>query len=352
LKDLSALKSILEKTPSYKAQIKGDKLSDYDALYRRLASDTISDQGSYQYFYNLAQLFFPLRDNHLGFYQLPDYSNYKTKETIDSLVASATFMQYPSSAINLDSLKMVLSAKPPDSIEGIYYYDKFYSFGLFRSANSEFIGVILDSDVKWWRKGQIAVHLYQQMPGIYKAIYGHPLFKNFMLQSIEKFQNQALVNSYFYASYSQGIYSKQREQNDYINLPKGIPEFSFRNINSNVQYLLLQTFQVNHEIKIQSQRFYDSIKNLLKAPNLIVDLRNNHGGSEKEMKKYLQLIKKYSKNGNVYVMLNNGTVSQAELFTLALKKLAHTTTVGMITKGMLSYGSNYGTWKRLPSGRF
>ena len=70
------------------------------------------------------------------------------------------------------------------------------------------------------------------------------------------------------------------------------------------------------------------------------------------MKKYFMLLKKYVKNGQLFVLVNNGTLSQAEIFTLKLKQLKNVTVLGQQTKGMLSYGSNYGRRKRLPSGKF
>ena len=70
------------------------------------------------------------------------------------------------------------------------------------------------------------------------------------------------------------------------------------------------------------------------------------------MKKYLSLLKKYVNHGQLYILLNNGTLSQSEIFTLKLKKLKNTTTLGQTTKGMLTYGSNYGKRERLPSGFF
>jgi C-terminal processing protease CtpA/Prc len=90
----------------------------------------------------------------------------------------------------------------------------------------------------------------------------------------------------------------------------------------------------------------------LKAKHLIVDLRNNEGGADKEIRKYLKLFKKYVKNGHLYVLVNNGTLSQAEIFTLKLKRYKNVITVGQQTKGMISYGSNYGKKETLPSGNF
>lgn len=352
LEDLTTLKSIVEKTASFKAQIKGDKLSNYNDLYNRLAADTTNNANSYKYFYNLAQLLFPLRDNHLGFYQLPNYNHFKTKESIDSFVTTKEFLDYPTCKINIDSLKAKLATKPAESVEGIYHYDKFYTVGVFKNGENKYIGVVLDSDISLWVKGQIAINLYESAPNLYKAVYGHPLFKYFILQPVEKYQNQSLVNSYFYGSYSQKVYSKQLSQVDYVNLSKGSSKFALRNINDDVQYLLIQTFQTNTTTAQTSQRFYDSIKTLLRAPQLILDLRNNEGGAEKEMKKYLKLLKEYVKNGHLHVLVNNGTLSQAEIFTLELKQLKNVSILGQQTKGMLSYGSNYGKRERLPSGRF
>ena len=340
LADLAALKAILQKTPSFKAQIKENKLSYYNALYNRLASDTLNNPNSYDYFYNLSQLLFPLRDNHLGFYQLPNYNNFKTKESIDSFVVTKEFLDYPTCKINIDSLKIELTKKSTDSIEGIYHYDKFYSIGLFKSADKEYIGVVLNSDTKLWLKGQIAVHLYEYAPNLYKAIYGHPLYKYFLLQTNEKYQHQSLVNSYFYASYSQSVYSKQQKQINYSNLQKGASKFELKNINDDVQYLLIQTFQANETTMRKSQRFYDSIQTSLNAPYLILDLRNNEGGAKKEMKKYFTLLKKYVNRGRLYILMNNGTLSQAEIFTIKLKKLKNVTTLGQTTKGMLTYVEN------------
>jgi hypothetical protein len=348
--DLAALKSILQKTPSFKAQIKGKKRDNYINLFNRLS--LASGLNSYEYFYNLSQLLFPLRDNHLGFYQLPDYNNFKTKETIDSFIVTKDFYLYPTYEINIDSLKIELAKKPADSIEGIYHYDKFYSVGLFRSGDREYIGVVLDSNIKLWQTGQIAIHLYEYIPNHYKAIYGHPLYKSFLLQTNEKYEHQSLVNSYFSGSYSQSIYTKELGHVDYINLPTNFSKFELRTINNNIQYLRIKTFQADKENMLLSQNFYDSIKTSLNTPYLILDLRNNEGGAKKEMKKYFSLLKKFAKNGHLYILLNNGTLSQAEIFTLKLQRLKNVTTVGQTTKGMLTYGSNYGKRVKLPSGKF
>lgn len=350
--DLAALRSVLEKTPSYKAQIKGDRSTAYKALFDSLAAIGTENTTDFQHFYRLSQLFFPLRDNHLAFYQVADLANFRTKADIEKFVQSKSFADFPKYAINIDSLKAALSQKPAESIEGIYHYDKYYTVGLFKSNEREYTGVVLNSDVNLWVPGQIAIHLYEYEPGLYKAIYSHPLTRNFIYQGIEKYSNQSLVNSYFYNSYSSKTYTKQLLSVDHVNLPRGSSRFEFRNLSDDVQYLLIRSFQNNSFTSKQSANFYDSIKNLVTASNLIVDLRNNEGGAEGQSRKYYELIRKFSARGKVYILVNNGTLSQAEILTLQLKKLANTITVGQTTKGMLAYGSNYGKRQLLPSQKF
>ena len=59
--------------------MKGEKLVAYNLLFEKLLSDTLQNAFNYRHFYNLAQLFFPIRDNHLSFYQnnnLPNQNNF------------------------------------------------------------------------------------------------------------------------------------------------------------------------------------------------------------------------------------------------------------------------------------
>jgi len=335
--DLTELRNILQKTPSYKDQIKGQDLISYNSLFERLMSDSVNSVSDYKYFYNLAQLFFPIRDNHLTFYQIANFPS---------------AVDFPTFRGNIDSLKSVLVKKPIDSLEGIYHYDKYYTIGLFKNNKTEYVGVVLDTEISNWQKGQVAIHLYEYLPNYFKAIYAHPKFKNYILYPIERFTHHSLVNSYFYSSFSEKIYSKINSENDFINLPKNIVDFSFKNIETGIQYLHIKHFSADRVKMQKSKEFYDSIKNLLTEHNLILDLRNNDGGANKVSRKFLTLIKQYTKNGQVYVLINNGTLSQGEILTLQLKQLQNVKTLGQTTKGMLTYGSNYGKREKLPSQSF
>jgi C-terminal processing protease CtpA/Prc len=155
-----------------------------------------------------------------------------------------------------------------------------------------------------------------------------------------------------YGALSESIYVKNRNEKDYVNLPKNVPAFQFNQIDNSTQYLQIKHFSANPKQMALSESFHERIKDSLTAPNLIVDLRNNDGGAEKVSKKFLTLLKDYSRRGNIYILINYNTQSQGEIFTLELKELANVKVLGQTTMGKITYGSNYGTRQRLPSNKF
>jgi hypothetical protein len=335
--DLSSLRIILEKTPSYKDQVRGESLASYNQLYEKLKTDSLHNISDFKYFYNLAQLFFPIQDNHLGFYQIAKIP---------------TESEYPRFEGNVDSLQTALARMPLDSVEGIYLFGDNYNVGLFEQKPKEYIGVVLESKTPIWKKGQIAIHLYETKPNYFKAIYGNPKFKYFQLYQVEKYINHSLVNSNFYVSLSESVYSKVINKEDHVNLPKNGKHFQLETISPEIQYLRIRHFLADRNSIQKSDEFYKSIKNLVNAPNLILDLRNNQGGAKKVSKKFLNLLKHYEKNGQIYVLVNNGTMSQGEIFVLQLKELNNVKVFGQTTRGTLVYGSNYGKREKLPSQAF
>jgi hypothetical protein len=357
LSDIAALRNILQKTPSYEDQIKNESLISYNARFEKLRNDTVSDVSAYKYFYNLAQLFFPIRDNHLGFYQTVNNNNFKDKIAYEKYILTKEFKNFPKYNEDVDSLEEALLKSPKDSIAGIYYLDTFLSVGLFKSKDKEYIGVVLSSKITVWRnlnwqRGQIAIHLYEYLPNHFKAIYADPISKNLILFSNEKFRDLSLINSHFYGYFYGTNYTKNINQKDFTNLPRTIYDFHFTIIGPDIQYLHIKHFSAVETEMQKSNSFYDSIKHLLTAPNLIVDLRNNEGGADKVSNKFLKLLKNYVKNGKVYVLVNNGTISQGEIFTLQLKELPNVQVFGQTTNGTLMYGSNYGKTEKLPSNAF
>jgi hypothetical protein len=322
-----------------------------------LKRDTLNLSTDFDVFYNLAQLFFPFRDNHLGFYQFPtvvlDRSKFTDSASVNAYKKSNFFIKYPRCAIDLDSLERVLTSKPKDSLEGIYFYESYLKIGLFREiSTNRLTGAVLSTTLPSWERGQVAIRLYEYLPNSFRAVYGHPVFKNLILENNEKFRNRSLLNSSFYSSVSSSIYKKDPGEMDHVNLSGRVPQFESRLINSTVRYIRLGNFSARPNDMKVSQAFYEGIGDSLNTATTIVDLRNNTGGAEKVSKKFFALLKKYSKKGRIHVLVNNGTMSEGEIFTLQLKTLTNVTIYGQTTRGTLAYGSNYGNREKLPSGNY
>lgn len=140
-------------------------------------------------------------------------------------------------------------------------------------------------------------------------------------------------------------------ETDYINIGN-TPLFDLKSLYNDMQYLRLGSFATTTKSLAVSENFFNKIKDSLYAKYLIVDIRNNGGGGFKASKKFLKLLKQYSRHGKVYMLINNGTFSNAEQFTLGLAKLKNVMTLGERTNGTLTYGNNYGRTETLPSSKY
>ncbi|MHC0069040.1 hypothetical protein ACWATR_40285, partial [Nostoc sp. UIC 10890] len=201
--DVKALRKILEKTPSFKTQIKGNARKIYQATYREVWNDSLQQPFSAGYFLNLCRLFYPLSDNHLAFYQ------------IKPLISEANF---PRMNLSIDSLAQQVAVKPESSLEGIYHYGDYFSFVLFEAEPAHWVGLILNSNVPNWTSGQIIVHLYGTKSGAIRGVYAHPKFKTLMYQPNERLVNGKLINSSFYLSFSNDKFSKSSSNNANLSL--------------------------------------------------------------------------------------------------------------------------------------
>lgn len=348
IQDLDFLKSKLEETKSFKTQISGKKKTAFGKLYQELLNQKPANQ--LEYINALSKLVACVNDQHLGLYENANTSHFKDKEAFNLFLESREFRDFPSVSLNLDSLEKVLLSSRSDRVVGIYHFNTVYKVGVFPSSPTSYTGVILHSNTPQWIPGQIAFTLNTTKQGHFIALYAQPTTKNFMINTNEKYANQTLLNSKQYYSAKYFTYTKLPiDTVDNVNLSSNTPRFLFEELDNNTDYLLVRTFQKNKKTTAQADTFLDSIPKLGK-PNLILDLRNHEGGARSEMKKFHKLIKNYK--GKVYVVTNNETLSQAEIFTLKMRKMRKVTVVGQNTKGMLTYGNNYGRRFTLPSGKY
>ncbi|WAC42259.1 hypothetical protein [Pedobacter sp. SL55] len=128
VEDLNALFTAIQKTPSYKKLLKGNKA--YQQLYDEVKLK-IENADERTTFKQLALLVSAINDNHLGFYRTPDTT------------LKPVFISLP---LNVDSLKKQLIPKDKSDLEGIYYASN-HEFGLFASGDKSYQIVSLKNGV-------------------------------------------------------------------------------------------------------------------------------------------------------------------------------------------------------------
>lgn len=313
--DLDFLYQAIQKTPSYKDQLKGDK--SYQQLYQNLRKD-VKFADDFEIYQKLLQLIYPIKDNHLGLYRKPD-SIYK--------------FEYLKPSIDLVELEKKYATFPKDSIEGIYYsYDGKYKLVLYlkdnlyylQSLNNGYIDAILkptfDSrfDAVRFLPGKVPYVLYRNVGFSYGSLNGLPY--------------------------------RKENTTSYAGLVVGENKYEYRKIEEDIGYLRLSSFSsTDANIKVATD-FFNGVKTSISTKNLIVDLRNNGGGGYKNSRQFIAFLNSFP--GKIYILQNGSTVSNAEQFIINLKDKKHITTLGESTKATITYGSNYGKTLTLPSGRY
>jgi len=341
--DLDALYKTLEKTPSFKHQIKGQKRKAYDLLFEHLKNQPVKPS-AFDSLFRLSALLWPIKDNHLGLYEVP----VKKPETSQSdtgsnkkYINTSTTKRHPVAVVNVDSLESKLLLKPVNDIEGVYYQNDRFRIGVYRTAvKDSLIGVILYSSLPIWNRGEVAVVLKSITPHSYRGVYANLYTKDLFFIKTDRFSNGKLIFG-----------NKKGQQVTFSDLYNK-PDFELKTVGIGIKYLRLGNFGTSNTALGKSSAFYNAVKDSLNSENLIVDLRNNPGGGFKASGKFLSLLKAYIKRGKLYIIINFRTFSNAEQFVLKLKGRKNVITLGQTTNGTLTYGNNYGRSVVLPGGRY
>jgi hypothetical protein len=328
-KDLESLHQLLKHTKSYKQQPKAraaikERVREYQAVEPRNSLEHLS---------YLVKAISPLNDRHLGLYEVPDLSLYRT---YDPDRISLPKFEIPANE-TLDS---------KDSLVGIYHFGDWYTLAVFPAAlPGEYLGVVTDTKVEHWKRGEIAAWLQRRDDGSLSAIYAHPYTKNYQWFSIEQqvagtlLRSEIILNGKVMGLVKEGSPSTEQRK-----VHPSIPAFYH---DKEAHYTRIKSFQKN----AKTVRSTDSLLAVLRENRpdhyWIIDIRDQEGGAKSEMKKYWKVVKRYK--GKVALLVNFNTLSQAELFVIKARRKV--VVMGETTRGMLTYGSNFGKSQKLPSGK-
>ena len=306
--DLDFIVEKMKKMPSYKKQIKGEKLDKFNTTYNNNSSKMENPLPIEDCYKLLLEQMNLVNDVHASLQANNAYS----KITINELQT------------NIEALKETLNNKPLEAAEGIYKFNNELIGLQYIKGTNDLVGIVLETDLENWTVGETRFTMTHTNANKYNMYYYN-----------SKTRKPGFVKSMSLENGRIWSYKKVGNTNNF-ELPTDDAEVaSFRQINDNVQYLYFATFGNN-------------TKDKLTADNIIVDLRSNRGGNSKFSDPFL----KFLKNKNVYVITNAFAGSNGEQFTLKLLKNKNAKHLGQKSRGIIAYGMNYGYRYNTPSEYF
>lgn len=318
--DLDFIISKMEKMPSYKKQIKGEKKVEFEKTYPELSSKMTNQIPVEDCYKLLLKQMVLVKDVHasLGF---------KNSKILTR--------NHPKTNKDISQLEAELKIKPNYDLEGIYNFNQNQKIGIYYADNKkDLIATVLKSEDDNWDIGDIHFYATHTNEDKYNLYYYNAETKMPGFVRSLTFENGRIWS-----------YKKVGNTNNF-ELPDTDETATFKQIDSNIQYLSFKNFS-NSNFKYL-KKFYKETKDKLTADHIIVDLRGNSGGNSKLSDPFLKDLK----NKNVYVITNCFAGSNGEQFTVKLLKNKKAIHLGQKTRGIIAYGFNYGTGYDTPSGFF
>lgn len=344
--ELDFINEKIKTTESYKFQIKGEKSDAYGQTYQELREEMTSPISKFACFQKLNQLLSLIRDKHALL--LESYPDFKYEDIYDSTFVEAyrkseAFLNFPKTDLDLDVLRSRLESKEVGDIEGIYNIGSSMKLGIYQESGTDhFTGIILSSKLGIWEPGQIYLYMEPSaLAGHYDVTYYSLVYKTLLYHKAKLIE---------FGIFSGNVIKEKLKQN-YVFVNSDTTEnYTLRQVAENVQYVWLHDFDRSKENADKRDALVEQMNQELNAENLIVDLRNNGGGATKISWPVVKRIRKYK--GNVYVLTNALSASNAEQTTIRLIKYTNAVHLGQKTYGAIAYGRNYGTRLTSPSGLF
>ncbi|MFT5672936.1 MAG: hypothetical protein ACI9JT_001577 [Polaribacter sp.] len=336
--DLTFLDSKIRKTPAYKINKKA-----YNSSYSKIVKEVASIRSIFDCHSILNELLISLNDNHSRVYSIDQGATEEVNgdpEKFNEFKKSVLFNAYPKPNINLDSLEIVLNTKLIKDIEGVYKRENYVTIGVYKNENN-YKAIVLDTESDVWQIGEI---IYTLIPfgNDYLLNIGGSITSKRLIVYTERVENGFFNFMGFQKDITQTNYaSKMLSESTYYR----------KELSDETTYLKIGSFSSWNPTLSDAEKFYKTLEGNLNKSNLIVDLRNNGGGGDRNSDNLYKLLKRYSKKNNIYVLINHRTASNAEHFTIKLSKLDNCRIFGSRTNGSLAYeikNSNH----TLPCGNF
>ena len=195
---------------------------------------------------------------------------------------SMQFKDWEKLPIDLPKFRQYLEAKKEHDYEGIWSSPP-YEIGI-KKVGDEYLGFIIEADGVWWKKGQVKLRINKDNETTF-------YMRDHSAQNFD--DTKVLGNNYLQAGFI-GLQRTFPELKTDEKVEKYLKAMStrspyFERVDDQTVLLRIPTFtgseKKNIDAVIEANR-----ELILKTPNLIIDLRNNGGGSDNSFNELLPLL--------------------------------------------------------------
>jgi len=325
---LSFLAKKAAKTPAYQDQVKATKgaIKEHFSSFLTQSKNIKSD---FDCFVLSNQLLITLNDNHsktLGSQDAIDPKSAKDSIALAAFKGSMGFTTTKRLKIDLDSLEQVLSRKSLEETEGVYDRLPYAKIGVFYQPKSKrYQAVILSTTLPLWEPGELLYTLIPFGNNYFKMIGGSLSTKRLIAL------NERIQNGYFLSA----EFQKDSSMANFSVSPFPLEKFLRKELGPELSYIKIGSFSSFYPTLSDAETFYASLENNLKKKHLIVDLRDNSGGGPRNSDILFEILQSYE--GNIHVLINHRTVSNAEQFAHRIRQIGQVRIYGDRSNGTLAY---------------
>jgi hypothetical protein len=317
--DYQFLIDALKNTPSYKAQIKGDKRKAFQEFARSVEKDILQDESiEIHCRMYLQQVLYQVRDWHLliGSSKEEDPDLLKKREQL-----------IPGTDLSPAALReKATTSAVTDPLAGIYFSsDSSLTLSVYPKEDKQLAGVVLHSTDGRWEPGTIKFLI--DKTGDRTSGYVYSTGREALY--FEDHSPGRLLDRWGYRKAGDTPVFYRPEKKD--------QKHGWEDLGNGIAYLYLSTFKGSTANIRELRKLYEQLlPQLPRFKHLVIDIRDNGGGGQVCYNPFLEGLDKMSQAPQLHLMINRNTASAAEHFTLEMRSRG-ATIYGENTAGAINY---------------
>jgi len=220
------------------------------------------------------------RNGHIGIQSLKQQINNDSKSSVDQI--RSQYADWETTNINLDKFKRRISNNDGTDFEGIWESGP-YRIGI-NKVGDDYVGFIIEADGVYWVKNQVKLRIHSDNSATF-------YMRDHSAREFEKAEiigNNYLEIGTVRLKRAEPKLKSNENVSRYFQLIEATDPL-FQIINDNTVLIRIPSFNFSSKSKIDSVISSNQDK-LYSKPNLIIDIRDNGGGTDRSYKKLLPLL--------------------------------------------------------------